>query len=262
MTRDTDGMVMVYVPAGAFTMGATPEQIEQAVLLCSTYRGSCNRELFADEEPVHTVTLDAFWLDQTEVTNAQYRRCVEAGACTATSCPDDATFNDDLQPVVCVSWNQASDYCAWAGGRLPTEAEWEYAARGSQGTIYPWGDDFQPDRANYCDVHCSFSWADLEADDGYTTTAPVGAFPSGASWCGALDMAGNVWEWVQDWYATYTTDPQINPVVTEGARGRILRGGSWDLDPALLRTTIRNWGGPAASSDVSGFRCVVPTGNR
>lgn len=256
-TRDTDGMTMVYVPAGSFTMGTTPDQIEQAVILCSTYRESCNRDLFADEEPTHTVTLEAFWIDRTEVTNAQYRRCVEAGTCTATSCPDDTTLTGDSQPAVCVSWEQADAYCTWAGGRLPTEAEWEYAARGAAGTVYPWGNDFASGNTSFCDTHCSFSWADLEANDGYTTTAPVGSFPPGASWCGALDMAGNAWEWVQDWYTAYTAGPQTNPVVAEGSRGRVLRGGSWDLDPALLRAAARNWGSPTAASDVSGFRCAA-----
>lgn len=260
--RDGDGMTMVYVPAGTLSMGSTPEQIDQAVRLCSERRASCTVDLFADEGPAHSVTLDAFWLDRTEVTNAQYRRCLEAGACTATSCPDDAAFNGDTQPAVCVSWEQAAAYCAWVGGRLPTEAEWEYAARGPAGAAYPWGSDWDAAKANFCDSHCSFSWADLEATDGYSTTAPAGSFPGGASWCGALDMAGNAWEWVQDWYADYTADPQTNPVVDAGARGRVLRGGSWDLDPALLRAAARNWGSPTASSDVSGLRCVVPAGGQ
>jgi formylglycine-generating enzyme required for sulfatase activity len=257
-TRDRDGMAMVYVPAGQFTMGSQQAEIDQAVQLCSKFRGTCTADQFADEGPTHTVTLDAFWIDRTEVSNARYLRCVAAGSCTPTSCPDDTTLNGDTQPVVCTTWEQASAYCAWTGGRLPSEAEWEYAARGPQGSLYPWGNDFSPAKANFCDVHCSFSWADLTANDGYTTTAPVGSFPQGASWCGALDMAGNAWEWVQDWYAPYSSDPQTNPVVEQGANGRVLRGGSWDLDPVLLRSATRNWGEPTASNNVSGFRCAVP----
>jgi len=257
-TRDSDGMVMVYVPAGQFAMGSTASEVDRALQQCSDFRVACIVDQFDDEMPSHLATLAAFWLDGTEVANAQYHRCVEAGRCTPTSCPEDAAVNGDTQPVVCLSWDQAGAYCAWAGGRLPTESEWEYAARGTARLTYPWGNDFDSTRASYCDASCPFSWADMQSGDGYTQTAPVGSFPTGASWCGALDMAGNAWEWVQDWYAPYTSEPVINPVTEQGASGRVLRGGSWDLDPAFLRSAVRNWGEPAASSNVTGFRCVVP----
>lgn len=258
--RDADGMAMVYVPAGKFTMGSDDAAITLAAAMCGQFSDGCTRDTFADEQPTHTVTLDAFWIDRTEVSNAQYRRCVAAGACTSTGCPDDADLNGDAQPAVCVSWTQAQAYCAWAGGRLPTEAEWEYAARGPAGLLYPWGNAFDGTRLNYCDTRCPLSRADPTYDDGFARTAPVGSYPTGASWCGALDMAGNAWEWVQDWYGPYTPEPQDNPLMEAGFRGRVLRGGSWDLDPAYSRATVRNYGPTDGSSNVSGFRCAVPAG--
>lgn len=259
-TRPNDGMVMVYVPAGTFEMGSSDADIDAALELCREDRETCQRETFADEQPAHTVSLDDFWIDQTEVSNRQYRQCVEAEACEEPGCGEADEFNADEQPVVCVTWHQADAYCAWAGGRLPTEAEWEYTARGPEGHRYPWGDAFDGTRLNYCDVNCPFQWADQEVDDGYTYTAPVGTFPDGASWCGALDMAGNVWEWVADWHGQYPDEPQENPTGPSGIR-RVVRGGAWDLDRAFVRSALRNWGLPDSVSNVSGFRCVFPEGD-
>ncbi len=257
-TRAIDQQAMVYVPAGKFTMGSQDAQVDEALALCQEHRPDCERSQFEDEQPSHEVALDAFWIDKTEVTNAQYQRCVAAGACTERGCPEQAELAGDTQPVVCVTWEQAQAYCQWVGGSLPSEAQWEYAARGPQGTQYPWGNEFDGSRLNYCDAQCPYDWADKSVDDGYAKSSPVGSFPSGTSWCGALDMAGNGWEWVMDFYGAYPAERQENPLQLAGATQRVLRGGAYDLDPVFLRATIRNWGASDSWSPVSGFRCTSP----
>ena len=180
-TRDADEMVMVYVPAGEFEMGSTDEQVDEAIALCKQVRLGCTRLCSsticwsADRgQPVHTVGVDAFWIDRTEVTNAQYQRCLEAGKC-ADPVPWNVEFKDPAQtdhPKVNVKWPEAQAYCEWAGGRLPTEAEWEYVARGPEGRVFPWGDEFDGTKLNYCDVNCpedtghGFPDADETVDDG------------------------------------------------------------------------------------------------
>jgi formylglycine-generating enzyme required for sulfatase activity len=200
-------MHMAYVPEGAFWMGSAEAEVADALALCSQKQSDCQREDFADEEPQHQVILDAYWIDQTEVTNAQYTQCVDAGLCTRPSRFDSYTrdsYYDDPAfadyPVIYVSWHQAKAYCEWVGKRLPTEAEWEKAARGTDRRIFPWGNAFDGSRLSFCDLNCSLGWQDPTWDDGYADTAPVGSYPSGASPYGVLDMAGNVWEWVADRY--------------------------------------------------------------
>ena len=216
-TRPTDGMVMVYVPAGEFLMGS----------------GDADGLAEDNEKPQHTVYLGAYWIDRTEVTNAQYRKCVEAGACREPECPyswgHESAYNAPDHPVVCVSWYDARAYAAWVGGWLPTEAEWEKAARGTDGRIYPWGDEFDGNRLNYCDRNCTKGDIDTSVDDGYVVTAPVGSYLSGTSPYGALDMAGNVWEWVADWYDAeyYGRSPARNPQGPASGDYRVLRGGDF-----------------------------------
>jgi len=154
---------------------------------------------------------------------------------------EDASKSD--HPVVCVDWYQAAAYCEWAGGRLPTEAEWEYAARGPQGDKYPWGDD-EPT----CEL------AQFSACSG--ATVPVGSFPDGASWCEALDMAGNVWEWVSDRYGAYPSAAQTNPIGPETGDYRVLRGGSCDLIAYYVRSAYRNGNTPVNAYGSFGLRCV------
>jgi formylglycine-generating enzyme required for sulfatase activity len=209
------------------------------------------------------VALDDFWMDETEVTNAQYRRCVEVGDCSppaeSGSSSRDSYYGGgtyDDYPVIYVSWYQAADYCAWAEARLPTEAEWEYAAHGPEGRVFPWGDEFDGTRVNYCDANCPYEHADETADDGYADTAPVGAYPGGASWCGALDMAGNVWEWVADWYGDYPSGRQVNPTGPSSGEKRVLRGGSWGSSQYEARCAARYGPPPGGSSDDVGFRCA------
>jgi len=212
-----------------------------------------------NDTPIHSVTLATFWLDQTEVTIAQYARCSAAGQCQPVI---SNTVEIANTPVSNISWQMAHDYCAWIGGRLPTEAEWEYAAQGPERRPYPWGYAL-PDgtQLNFCDKNCGEVWAVTEADDGYAAAAPVAMFPTGASWCGALDLAGNVWEWTNDWYGeTYYAlepDPVQNPPGPSTGTARVLRGGSWRSDLATFYVSYRHWAPPTASAADWGFRCVV-----
>ena len=227
MVNMVDGAVLVYVPEGEFLMGSEDEDAED------------------QEKPEHTVYLDAFWIYQHEVTNDQYRQCVEDNGCSQprnTSAFASSSYGD--HPVVYVNWNQAGDYCQWAGGRLPSEAEWEKAARGTDGRLYPWGEESPTcDLANYSGCEGG--------------TVPVGSYPSGASPYGALDMAGNVWEWVADWFADryYSNSPYMNPSGPASGGTRVIRGGSWSYNEWLLRVSSRYGSSPAASSFYYGFRC-------
>ncbi|HOU13736.1 MAG TPA: bifunctional serine/threonine-protein kinase/formylglycine-generating enzyme family protein [Anaerolineae bacterium] len=262
-TRPIDGMVMVYVPAGEFEMGSEDGE--------------------ADEKPVHTVALDAFWIDQMEVSVAQFRRFVAATGHRTTAEIEGSgwtyvTGNEiwkgvngadwrhpfgpgsdapDNDPVTMVSWDDALAYCQWVGGRLPTEAEWEYAARGLEGRLYPWGNAFYGDRLNYCDAGCTFSWKDTAYNDGYKLLAPVGSYPTGVSWCGALDMAGNVWEWTADWYGRYPATRQKNPTGPVTGTEKILRGGGWDDYRQYLRMPHRYWLLPTYRLVFVGIRCAA-----
>ena len=161
-------------------------------------------------------------------------------------------------PVVMVTWEDADAFCRWRGGRLPTEAEWEFAARGPDNATYPWGESFETGLLNFCDSNCPNSWADSRVDDGYEFTAPAGSYPGGASWVGALDMLGNVYEWVNDWYDRdyYDRSPSLNPQGPEVGASRAQRGASWrDYDDAIYNT--QRFGDPPATADANtGFRCA------
>jgi formylglycine-generating enzyme required for sulfatase activity len=256
-------MMMVYVPPGEFEMGSDDDAVDYAQELCNEEYGDCTAGWFKDEQPAHTVSLDGFWMDRTEVSNAQYRQCVEAGGCEApgeaSSRTRDVYYGDsayDGYPVIYVGWHEATAYCEWAGGRLPTEAEWEYVARGPEGRAFPWGETFDGARLNYCDVNCELDWKDVEVDDGYADTAPVGSYPAGASWCGAQDLAGNVWEWVADWYEEYSSERQVNPTGPSSGRLRGQRGGSWNNESVDTRGAYRSRNSPDGQSYNAGFRCA------
>ncbi len=222
-----NGETLVYVPAGEFTMGSNDS-----------------------DAPIHTVYLDAFWIDQTEVTNKQYKACVDAGTCEPPSNTRSETHPNyygnpefDNYPVVYVNWDKANRYCKvwWTDGSLPTEAQWEKAARGTDARTYPWGEGIDTTYANYSQN---------------VDTTEVGSYPSGQSPYGAYDMVGNVWEWVNDWYGeNYYKDSASsnNPVGPESGKYRVLRGGTWDDNDYNVRSSFRLWYDPTDRSTTSVF---------
>lgn len=228
-------MELVYVPAGEFLMGST--------------KNETNRD--ANEEPQHQVFLDAFWISKTQVTNGMFTACVSTGTCKySVGASTNPNYFDPLyanHPVVYIAWDMAQIYCDWTGGRLPTEAEWEKAARGPNGAKYPWGED-QP-REKF-----------VNADNFIGNTTTAGLFPFGKSFYGALDMGGNVREWVSDWYDPnyYQNSPASNPQGPETGDTKVLKGASY-LDPIrYTRPANRLSHEPASPGAVRGFRCVYP----
>jgi serine/threonine-protein kinase len=252
--RPADGMAMMYVPAGPFTMGASADQV---MADCAILRGECEREWFADQEPPHLVELDAFWMDQTEVTNAMYALCVNAGACkppriTSSDLSDSYYDNPEFAdyPVIYMNWNQANDYCEWAGARLPTEAEWEKAARGTDARFFPWGDSTPTcSLMNFHPVNGSACKGDPNAARDY---------PDGQSPYQIFNLAGNVFEWVSDWYDAnyYSVSPAGNPQGPPGGLAKIMRGGSWYYDAEFARATYRYHQDARYYYSFTGFRCV------
>lgn len=256
------------------------------------FMGSAEKDAEPNEKPAHNVKLSAYCLDEFEVTVAQYKECSDVGTCLRASktnffkgisavqskiydplCNVNDPVGKANHPINCVTWEQARKYCDAHDARLPTEAEWEFAARTSDGRIYPWGDD--PPSAqllNACGKEC-VAWMKkhpdpeqpIEAmygeDDGFPATAPVGSFPKGKSRWGIQDIAGNVWEWVADWYADY--DPAsasavaVDPKGPAGGTQRVIRGGAWNgAQPAWVRPAWRFRQDPTFQTHGIGFRCA------
>jgi formylglycine-generating enzyme required for sulfatase activity len=267
-------MVMVRVPAGEYQIGSTDTQVDAALELCNWLGGNCDRGWLANEQPVHAVELGGFWFDRTEVTYAQFATFVndwgnQVEQAVAWLDVDDEDCRMEVRngqfqpeggyadhPVLEVSWYGARAYCEWAGGRLPTETEWEVAARGPERPLFPWGDEYDATCLNQCDASCILEWGDASVDDGYARTSPVGSFAAGESWSGAWDLAGNVWEWCSDWYGPYTPERQVNPGGPETGIFRVLRGGAWSNDPNYARSAFRDGGVPWRTYHNVGFRCV------
>jgi len=227
---------MVLVPAGTFVMGARDDR--------------------EDNGPAHEVYLDAFWIDMYEVTVGEYKEFLRSFSREeyqprepyGSMPPHYFTApHYEAYPMVNLSWFAAQAYCAWKGKRLPTEAEWEKAARGTDGRIWPWGHEFQPESANVAGMR-----------DGYLYTAPVGTYPAGKSPYGVYDLAGNVLEWVGDWYDAryYAGSPARNPPGPSEGTLRVVRGGSWFTDAWFARAIHRNHAYPEARDNGLGFRCA------
>jgi len=231
LTSEIDGMMLFFVPAGGFVMGSDN-----------------NRE--TDEQPIYTISINFFWIDQTEVTNKMYALCVQAGICQPPSSTSSysrkdyyGTFEFENHPVIYVDWNKAKTYCEWVGRRLPTEAEWEKAARGTDGSTYPWGSDSPTsDLLNY--------------NSNVGDTTEVGKYPAGASVYGALDMAGNVWEWVSSLYQPYPYLPTDGREDLNASGVRVLRGGSLGSSDLYVRSSFRYEYIPSKLQFV-GFRCAL-----
>lgn len=244
--QDFDGVTMVLVPAGQFVMGSTEEEIDYAVQLCNDSRvdgDTCERSWFEDEAPngdnSQTFT-EPFWIDKYEVSRAQYQECVDATICSET--PDSAYSTEPNQPINRVTWFQATEYCEYRNAELPTEVQWEYASRGPDNLIYPWGSEWNENNAVF-------------SGNSDSQTANVGSRPNGKSWVEAMDMSGNVWEWVSSLYENYpyyfTKEPDNSNI-----NNRVVRGGSFVGTMDFLRSAIRVSGNPSFDYVNIGFRCV------
>jgi formylglycine-generating enzyme required for sulfatase activity len=251
---EIDQMEQVYVPSGEFIMGSN--DIEAKVTLEG---GRAYPEI-----PVNTVYLDGYWIDKYEVTTSQYALCVEAGVCQPPYLSSSETRpkyygNPEYAnyPVIWVNWHMARAYCEWAGRRLPTEAEWEKAARGTDGRKYPWGNEpVSGERANFCDVNCPRTIANELYDDGYADTSPVGNYPAGASPYGAMDMSGNVWEWIGTLIRDYPYDPNDGREDLDANGERVWRGGPWSNGYWWMRSAVRYRSIPSYWYVNLGIRCA------
>jgi formylglycine-generating enzyme required for sulfatase activity len=256
---DQKGIEQVWVPAGSFLMGTDEAVIQELKALnpSSFVLGE-----FASEQPQHEVRITTgYWIDKYEVTNKAFQAFVEDGGYqnqilwsaegwewlssqSINQLPRYCQGNVPDNPIACVTWYEAEAYTKWRGGRLPTEAEWEYAARGPKSLTYPWGNDFDSSRCNVVE------------SKGLT---PVGSYPTGVSWVGAFDMAGNVMEWVQDWLGNYSAGTIENPTGPATGKVKVEKGGWWGSTLFVARSAYRHFEDPPGYGDIHiGFRVVSP----
>lgn len=245
------GSNMILIPEGVFLMGNDENDAR-------------------DEQPAHLVQLNAYYIDQTEVTNEDYAQCVEEEVCQPPVSPNATSHGSyfgnsrfDDYPVIFITWYQADTFCQWREGRLPSEAEWEKAAsyNAEEGirTIYPWGDEFDGTRLNYCDQNCSREDRDPQIDDGHQDTAPVASYENGRSPSGVYDMSGNVMEWAADWYDSrfYVDSTDTNPLGPLEGQFKTIRGGSWLSSAEDTIVTVRDSFEPLVARANLGFRCAM-----
>jgi formylglycine-generating enzyme required for sulfatase activity len=258
--QEIDGVKMVLGPAGCFLMGSTDQNIDAVVTVVDSVQGEgeAYRNHIEDEQPQHTQCFDEpFWIDRYEVTNELYG---SIGCEVSSSKPD--------QPRNCINWFDAKSFCESRSARLPTEAEWEYATRGPDSLIYPWGDMFDGSIVNSCDTNCKEISHDSAWDDGYMASAPVGSYSASQSWIGAMDLSGNLYEWTSTQHSIFDNDgnrlPIAYPYIAEDGREnesditgtRVLRGGSWIDAGWNLRASFRLNNLPFVEWEHYGFRCT------
>lgn len=236
---------MALIPSGKFTRGSAPKHAQK---VCLKNNDHCKEKWFEDEEPLHPVKLNSYYLDIYEVTQQDYQRVMDKNP---------SEFKGPNLPVERVSWHDANEYCQKIGKRLPTEAEWEWAAKGGQYWTFIWGNEAESNRANFCDRSCDKRWKEKQFEDGYSHTAPVGSFP--ANGYGLHDMAGNVYEWVMDWYDAdyYEKSPNDNPQGPKKGNNKVIRGGSWINYSVGVRPSDRTEANPSDRINFVGFRCAL-----
>ncbi|MBT5550771.1 MAG: SUMF1/EgtB/PvdO family nonheme iron enzyme [Nitrospina sp.] len=235
---------MVFIPAGSFLMGADNNQGYQQ---CIKNNKKCKEKWFNDEHPSHTVKLDGYHIDIYEVTQEQFERVMGENP---------SEYTGAQRPVENVTWYEAKKYCEQSGKRLPTEAEWERAARGGNNSVFIWGDKVESGKANFCDLDCGKRWGEDQFKDGFAYSARVGSFPPNNF--GLFDMAGNVYEWVNDWHDGnyYQNSPKENPQGPKKGKKKVMRGGSWINYSTGVRPADRTDTKPKDRMDFVGFRCA------
>lgn len=261
-SKKNDFSFMARVKGGAFKRGSTFNESKEYLKQCRKTDRKCQLWWFEDELPQKLIELDSFWIDIYEVTNARYLEFVRAtghrpaldDSCQSAKCREGNLWNQDSfppevrnQPVTQVNWYDANTYCGWMGKRLPSEAEWEKAARGKKARVYPWGDESPEGKATF-----KRKWR------GASTMTDVGSHPKGESIYGVFDMAGNVWEWVDDWYhfKYYSLGRKKNPRGPADGDFKVVRGGSWVNYENSLRSAFRRWSRPEVRFNDTGFRCA------